>query len=87
MTDTFFSELIELETLLKKEGFKYNSDREIYYNKKNKKIFSVEALEDHGKAWLRKCLDDSNRDWEFYFNTKPSPAVKKEIQHVLRFSA
>ncbi|HOE12194.1 MAG TPA: hypothetical protein PLQ35_15240 [bacterium] len=48
-------EVAEKDELLKNGGFMYNFHREIYFNRKTKKIFSIEAIEDHDKKWLQRC--------------------------------
>lgn len=71
--------------LLDQAGFSYNFKREIYVNRKTKKIFSVDFVEDNDEKTLEECIreETSGKKWRFYFNTKPSEAVRREIEAVL----
>lgn len=58
--------------ILDENGFKYNSIRMIYFNKKIKKIFSFEVIDDHDESWLKgKILEENIERWQFYFNDPP----------------
>lgn len=63
--------------LLRQNGFRYNFDRMSYVNRATKKVFSVEAVEDHSEDWLMERIREQNDsgEWQFYFNEPPSPAV------------
>jgi hypothetical protein len=66
------------EELLNRTGYSYNFNRMAYMNRMAKKVFSVEAVEDHPIEWLNdKIAEENNGNWRFYFNDEPSPAVKK----------
>lgn len=65
--------------LLKDAGFRYHFDREIYYNPSLKKIFSLEAIEDHDEAWLEQGIEEPGATWKLYFNEEPSVAVRELI--------
>jgi hypothetical protein len=65
--------------LLKDAGFRYHFDREIYYNRRLRKIFSLEAIEDQDEIWLKRKIDEPRGQWKFYFNQEPSVAVGKLI--------
>lgn len=75
------SELSIKEEILKKEGFIYHFDREIYYNRPIKKIFTLEAIEDNSSGWLSNAISEENiaNEWQFYFNEIPSEEIKNEI--------
>jgi hypothetical protein len=65
--------------LLDENGFRYNFYRMAYINRSTKKVFSIEAIEDHPIEWLSaKIAERSNDDWQFYFNDPPSPAVIRD---------
>lgn len=74
--------------VLQKGGYAYNFDRMVYFNRKTKKVFSVEFVEDHSEKELERCLneDTNGAEWHFYFNTPPEvpPAVKRELENALR---
>ncbi|MGZ5446472.1 MAG: hypothetical protein ACXW5U_31640 [Thermoanaerobaculia bacterium] len=70
----------EKDDLLKRYGYRYNFDRMVYINRVAKKVFSVEAIEDHPTEWLADRLAEStNGEWRFYFNEVPSPAVVRDF--------
>jgi hypothetical protein len=75
------SKLPEKEKILKDEGYHYDFKRMTYYNRRTKKIFSHEAIEDNGSDWLIKRIQEKNlgSDWKFYFNKEPSDAIKQEV--------
>jgi hypothetical protein len=65
------------ENVLRLAGFRYNFDRMSYVNRASKKVFSVEAVEDHSEDWLVERIREANDsgEWQFYFNEPPSAAV------------
>lgn len=67
--------------ILDAAGYIYNIDREVYFNRSAKKLFSVEVLEDHEGAEIDKCINEKNdsREWRFYFNSPPSESVKRQV--------
>lgn len=70
----------EKDELLKRAGYRYNFYRMVYINRAAKKVFSVEAIEDHSAEWLREKIAESNNgDWRFYFNEAPAPSVVKDF--------
>ena len=71
--------------ILEKAGYTYSFDREVYFNLRDKKVFSLEFVEDHSEAELQKYLKERKKggEWRFYFNSPPSESVKHEIQSVL----
>ncbi len=75
------SRLQEKKQILEKANYKYNFNKDIYYNKSHKKAFSLEAIEDNEPEWLSGNInaEQDHDDWEFYFNTAPSDRIKKEI--------
>jgi hypothetical protein len=73
------------QQILDNAGYTYNFDREIYINRKAKKVFSVDFLEDHDERMLEECIreDTGGRKWRFYFNLEPSDSVKRELEAML----
>jgi hypothetical protein len=71
--------------ILEDAGYSYNFDREIYFNRKTKKIFSVDFVEDHDEEEIeqriRRASDGTK--WQFHFNSEPGEAVKRELELVL----
>ena len=70
--------------VLRDAGYLYNFDRELYINRKEKKAFSVEFVEDHGNE-LEKCIQEQpvSNGWKFYFNSDPPSNVKQELERLL----
>ena len=73
------------QQILDNAGFTYNFDREIYVNRKTRKIFSVDFVEDNDKETLQRSVDEptNGKKWRFYFNGELPPAVRREIEAVL----
>lgn len=71
--------------ILREAGYAYNFDRMIYFNRKAKKIFSVEFIEDHKEDEILSCLKENGGrgSWRFYFNSPPPEAVQRELVSVL----
>ena len=65
--------------ILKGAAFRYYFDREIYFNRQSRKIFSREAIEDNDVDWLQRCIEENTTEWAFYFNGEPSQAVKDSL--------
>ena len=71
------------QNILDKAGFGYNFDRRVYFNRKSKKIFSVEFIEDHDEQVLERLIreDSGDKEWKFYFNSgEPPESVRREIE-------
>ncbi len=71
--------------ILERAGYKYNFDREVYFNREAKKVFSVNFIEDKNEEQLEECIvnNTGETDWQFFFNSEPSKAVKQELKAVL----
>ena len=71
--------------ILDEAGYAYSFDRQMYINRKAKKAFSVEFVQDHTEDQIRKYVQKyaDGLAWQFYFNTPPSEAVKHELECVL----
>jgi hypothetical protein len=72
--------------ILQKANYRYHFSRSIYFNRDDKKIFSLEAIEDNDLVWLndRIKMKSENNEWTFFFNENPSEKVKKEILQELK---
>ncbi len=73
------------EQILKNSGYSYSFDRELYVNRSLKKAFSVEFIEDRTEAEIEQLARDKSASptWHFFFNTKPSAAVERELANML----
>lgn len=50
-----------------------------YVNRQTKKVFSVEAVDDHPEEWLsEKIRERTDGDWHFYFNEAPPPSAIRD---------
>ena len=74
--------LVEKKDILKENGFEYNFERELYYNKALKKIFSIEIIMEKDPSWLKEKIKEQNEpgsQWAFYFSSEPREDVKNDI--------
>jgi len=73
------------EQILRQAGYAYSFDRMVYFNRKAKKVFSIEFIEDHREDELQKFLSEATegKEWHFYFNSPPPKSVKMELEGVL----
>ena len=73
------------EQILQQAGYAYSFDRMIYFNRRTKKAFSVEFVEDHNEDEIRRALGEKTEGehWHFYFNSEPPEGVKSELESVL----
>ncbi len=78
--------LDKVEQILRQAGYVYSFDRMVYFNRKTKKVFSIEFIEDHNIDELQRLLNEqaAGEEWRFYFNSPPSNAVKAELEGILR---
>jgi hypothetical protein len=71
------------QNILDDAGFAYSIDRMAYFNRKSKKVFSVEFIEDHDEDVLDRLIreDTGGKEWKFYFNSgEPPESVRREIE-------
>lgn len=68
------SDLKNKKDILEKANYRYHFLRSIYFNIDDKKIFSLEAIEDHDTNWLLAKINKEKEtdEWELFFNTTPS---------------
>jgi hypothetical protein len=71
--------------VLKEASYWYNFDRDIFYNRKAKKAFSLEFVDDKPEEEIRRRINETTDGvgWTFYFNSPPSDGVKRELEKVL----
>lgn len=79
------TDLAAKEQILKDGGYSYSFDRELYVNRGLKRAFSVEFIEDHSEEEIEQLAGDKSPSskWHFFFNTKPSAAVERELAKIL----
>ena len=73
--------------ILDEVGYAYSFDRGMYINRKAKKAFSVQFVQDHNATQIRKYIGEhtDGLEWRFYFNSPPSETVKHELECVLGY--
>ena len=71
--------------ILREADYRYNFDRDIYFNRKAKKAFSLEFVDDKPEEELAQRIREStdSTGWTFYFNSPPSESVKRVLERVL----
>jgi hypothetical protein len=71
--------------ILDEAGYAYGFDRQMYINPKTRKVFSVEFVQDHSEDQIRKHIQEhtDGHEWQFYFNSRPSDSVRRELESVL----
>ena len=78
--------MTEKKQLVESAGYRYSFDRRLYINRLERKAFSVEFIDDSTEDRLREALvtpAPSSGDWDFKFNTAPSPSVRRELVALL----
>jgi hypothetical protein len=78
-------DLARKEQALRDAGYKYYFDRALYLNRKAKKAFSIEFIEDKPADELEQKIaeDAPGPGWHFFFTKEPSDAVQRELSRVL----
>jgi ABC-type transporter lipoprotein component MlaA len=73
------------EQILENAGFQYSFRREIYVNRRSRKVFSIDFIENHSEEELQESIAESvnGSGWHFYFNSPPPEGVKRELEAVL----
>lgn len=71
--------------VLENAGYAYNFDREIYFSRAAKTIFSMDFVEDHDEEEIERLVRDENigEEWRFHFNADPSESVRRELVRVI----
>ena len=60
--------------ILEDAGYAYNFDREIYVNRKDRRVFSLECVEDENEDWLKKNIGTPmlpTGKWDIKFSGGP----------------
>lgn len=72
------------DQILEDAGYSYSFDRALYVNRRAKKAFSIEFVEDHTDEQIQTRIDEqTGNGWKFYFNSDPSESVKCELERIL----
>lgn len=77
-------QLATKDQLLEDAGYVYNLERALYVNRLAKRAFSIEFVQDHSEEDIKDCIERETGDsWMFYFNSKPSDFVRRELERLL----
>lgn len=75
------------QQIIEGAGYVYNFDREVYFNRKAKKIFSMDFIEDNDEEKLEQCVQEVREApggrWLFYFNSPPAESVRRQLEALL----
>jgi hypothetical protein len=73
------------DQILEDAGYAYSLDRMMYVNRRTKKVFSVQFVEDSSEDQLQKCIDEDSggAEWRFYVNSPLPEGVKRELERLL----
>jgi hypothetical protein len=80
------TELEAKQHILEDAGYRYNFDRRLYVNRKVKKAFSIQFIEDNPASVLgdRVLQPSEGREWKFYFSGgEPSESVRRQLEIAL----
>jgi hypothetical protein len=71
--------------ILREANYVYNFDREMYFNRDSRKVFSAEFIADRPEDEIvRSILEPETGDgWRFYSNAPLPESVKQELESVL----
>jgi len=71
--------------ILEEAGYSYSFHRMIYLNRKARKVFSIEFVEDSTEENLQRCIDEdlAENGWHFYFTAPPSDDVRSDLENAL----
>jgi hypothetical protein len=71
--------------ILREANYRYLFDRDMYFNRQQKKAFSLEFVEDHPEEELVQHIAEvtGGNEWKFYSNTLLSDSLKRELEKVL----
>jgi hypothetical protein len=81
-------EKVALDTkkrLLEDAHYRYDFDRRLYVNRKAKKAFSVQFIDDNDETELKDRISQPTDgiQWQFYFNNEPSESVRRQLEIAL----
>jgi hypothetical protein len=79
------TELAVKEQLLKEAGYSFNLDRELYVNRRHRKVFSIDFIEEKDPDEIINKIHEATpgSEWTFIFTDEPSASVKRELARML----
>ncbi|MGB8260163.1 MAG: hypothetical protein WCE75_07420 [Terracidiphilus sp.] len=68
--------------LLFEVGYHYNFDRDLFVNRRVKKAFSLEFVDDSSEEEIRQSLEEATdgHSWRFYFHHQPSESARRALE-------
>ncbi len=77
--------LLTKNKMLEDAGYGYSFERQMYINRRTKKAFSIEFVEDQSEDKIRERIDAAKEGetWQFNFNAEPSDSVKRQLEKIL----
>ena len=71
--------------ILKKADYRYDFDRDMYFNRATKKAFGLEFVADTPEQDLARYIEEplNPKGWTIYFNSPPSESVHRELERFL----
>lgn len=73
------------DQILEDAGYVYSLDRMMYVNRRTKKVFSVEFVQDHSPEQLQICINENSggAEWRFYVNSDLPEGIRRELERLL----
>jgi len=71
--------------ILREANYVYNFDREMYFNRDTRKVFSAEFIADRAEDEIVQRISEpgSGNGWKFHSNSPLPDSVKQELESVL----
>lgn len=71
--------------ILRDANYIYNFEKELYFNRNDKKAFSFPFIDDHSESELARFIQEGTdgSSWKFYFVHSPSERVRRELESML----
>ena len=71
--------------ILREANYVYNFDREMYFNRDTRKVFSAEFIADRPEEEIALRISEpgSGNGWKFYSNSRLPESVKEQLESVL----
>lgn len=73
------------EKILRDADYVYHFDREMYFNRESRKVFSAEFIADHREDEITRRIEETEtgNGWKFYANSPIPASVQEELESVL----
>jgi hypothetical protein len=73
------------ENILRDADYVYHFDRELYFNRGARKVFSAEFIADHREDEITRSIEEpgTGNGWMFYANSPIPASIQQELESVL----